>query len=280
MAKYNDLNMEKWKEYKDILTDSLWLINKRDKSGAHKFKYHGNFVPQIAYQFISRFTKKGDWILDPFLGSGTTLIEAQRLRRNSIGIELSKEVAEAAEERIISERQEDIKSIVIHGDSKKVDVSNVLKKNNIDKVQFVIFHPPYWDIIKFSDNIDDLSNASSIEKFKSDFALVIDNALKYLDNDRYCALVIGDKYSNSQITPLGFICMQLFLDRGFILKATIVKNIGETEGKSNQSAIWRYRAMSADYYVFKHEYLFVFKKPNVKIKSLEKKKADKKLIMK
>ena len=73
-------------------------------------------------------------------------------------------------------------------------------------------------------------------------------------------VVIGDKYANSQIVPLGFICMNLFLERGFILKAIIVKNIGDTEGKANQQVIWRYRAMSADYYVFKHEYIMVFKK--------------------
>ena len=76
MGKYNDIDMKNWKDYTDIYTDSLWIINKRENSGAHKFRYHGNFVPQIAFQLLSRYTKKGDWILDPFLGSGTTLIES------------------------------------------------------------------------------------------------------------------------------------------------------------------------------------------------------------
>ena len=40
MAKYNDLDMKNWKEYSDIYTDSLWIINRRDNSGAHKSKYH------------------------------------------------------------------------------------------------------------------------------------------------------------------------------------------------------------------------------------------------
>ena len=81
MAKYNDLDMAKWREYEDIYSDSLWIINKRDKSGAHKFKYHGNFVPQIAYQLFSRYTKKGDVVLDLFFGSGTTGIEAKNMER-------------------------------------------------------------------------------------------------------------------------------------------------------------------------------------------------------
>lgn len=260
MGKYNDLDMSKWKEYSDIYTDTLWLIDKRDASGAHKFKYHGNFIPQIPYQLLTRFTKKGDWVLDPFLGSGTTLIESQRLERNAIGIELQKNVAEAAENRIKSECSNSVESIVINGNSKNFNIGALLKQKKIQSVQFVLFHPPYWDIIKFSEDIEDLSNSSSLENFISDFGQVIDNSVEVLENGRYCGLVIGDKYSNSEIKPLGFICMNMFLERGFILKAIIVKNIGHTEGKSNRNAIWRYRAMIADYYIFKHEYIMVFKK--------------------
>lgn len=83
MGKYNDLDLSQWREYTDIETDSLWIIDKRDNSGAHSGHYHGNFVPQIPHQLFSRYTKKGDWILDPFMGSGTSLIEAQRMGRNS-----------------------------------------------------------------------------------------------------------------------------------------------------------------------------------------------------
>ena len=266
MAKYNDLEMKNWKEYSDIYTDSLWIINKRDNSGAHKFKYHGNFIPQIPFQLLSRYTKKGDWVLDPFLGSGTTLIEAQRMNRNSIGIELQKDVAEAAEERIKTESKEGIEAIVINGNSKNYDIEHLLNEKGINNVQFVMFHPPYWDIIKFSEDKEDLSNSSSLEDFKNDFGEVIDNCTKVLENNRYCGIVIGDKYANSQIVPLGYICMNLFLERGFILKAIIVKNFGEREGQSNQHAIWRYRAMSADYYVFNHEYIMIFKKVEKKKK--------------
>ena len=260
MAKYNDLDMKNWKEYGDIYTDSLWIVNRRDNSGAHNFKYHGNFIPQIPHQLLSRYTKKGDWVLDPFLGGGTTLIEAQRMGRNAIGIELQKQVAEETELRIKSEENEEVKTFVINGNSKCYDIKSFLNEKGIDQVQFVLFHPPYWDIIKFSDDEDDLSNSDSLDSFKEDFGAVIDNCTEVLENNRYCGVVIGDKYANSQIVPLGFICMNLFLERGFILKAIIVKNIGDTEGKANQQVIWRYRAMSADYYVFKHEYIMVFKK--------------------
>ena len=105
-----------------------------------------------------------------------------------------------------------------------------------------------------------MSNAKTKDDFLSGFGEIIDNTCKHLEKDRYCAVVIGDKYAKSELVPLGFNCMELFLERGFKLKAIIVKNFEETKGKSNQRAIWRYRALASDFYIFKHEYIMVFKK--------------------
>src|SRR5215831_18305986 len=88
-SKLNDINLHRWKEHSEIVTDSLWVMPKRDSGGAHLAWYWGNFVPQIPHQLILRYTKKGDWVLDPFVGSGTTLIECRRLGRNGIGVELN-----------------------------------------------------------------------------------------------------------------------------------------------------------------------------------------------
>lgn len=260
MSNYNDLDKKKWKEYTDINTDSLWIIEKRDNTGAHNGDYHGNFVPQIPHQLFSRYTKKGDWILDPFMGSGTSLIEAQRMGRNSIGIDLLPDVVNEASIRIESEKREDIKVKFFAGDSRDFEIDKVLKEVGIKKVHFVIFHPPYWDIIKFSNDTKDLSNTKSLEEFLASFGKVIDNSTQYLEKSRYCACVIGDKYANSQVVPLGFHCMNLFLEKGFLLKAILIKNFGETKGKGNKQAIWRYRALASDFYIFKHEYIFLFKK--------------------
>ena len=175
-------------------------------------------------------------------------------------IELQRDVALEAHERISQEFKDNVLSQVIIGNSKQIDLSRHLEQLGIDKVQFIIFHPPYWDIIKFSDNENDLSNTSTLENFLNDFGQVIDNTTQYLEKNRYCAIVIGDKYSKGQITPLGFECMNLFLQKGFKLKAIIVKNFDETKGKSNKQAIWRYRALANDFYLFKHEYIMVFKK--------------------
>jgi hypothetical protein len=262
-SKINDINLLRWKEYDGILTDSLWVLDKRDTSGAHLAWYWGNFIPQIPHQIMLRYTKKGDWVLDTFVGSGTTLIECKRLGRNGIGVEISPEIAKKAEELIEKEPNgENVATDVVVGDSRTVDIREVLERHGVTSVQLLLLHPPYHDIITFSQNGSDLSNAGNTEEFLKMFGEVVDNVCPYLDRGRYLALVIGDKYSKGEWIPLGFYCMNEVLKRGYTLKSIVVKNFDETRGKRNQKELWRYRAFVGGFYIFKHEYVMLFKKSN------------------
>ena len=259
----NDIDLKNWKEYKEILTDSLWILDKRDSSGAHSANYWGNFIPQIPQQLLKRYTKKNDWVLDCFLGSGTTLMECQRLGRNGIGIELQAEISNLAKKNIDNDKdsfQQKSKIEVITADSRTFDYQKKLTNLGIEAVQLVIMHPPYWDIIQFSKNEKDLSNSPSLEHFLKIFGKIIDKVEPILEHKRYLALVIGDKYANSEWLPLGFYSMQEILKRNFKLKSIIVKNFKETKAKQNQQSLWRYRALAGGFYLFKHEYIFLFEK--------------------
>jgi DNA modification methylase len=200
-------------------------------------------------------------VLDAFLGSGTTLIESKRLGRNGIGVELLRKVANAAAKVI--ELEEDLYSTrteIIIGDSSSLDFKFEFQRRKIKSVQFLIMHPPYWDIIKFSGNKRDLSNAKSLNEFLKLFGKIVNATYPVLDKGRYCAVVIGDKYSGGNWIPLGFYTMQEVLKRGYSLKSIIIKNFDETKGKRNQKELWRYRALVGGFYIFKHEYIFLFKK--------------------
>lgn len=260
-GKINDLNLNRWKEYNDLITDSLWIIGKRDKSGAHKADYWGNFVPQIPNQFLRRYTKRDDWVLDPFAGSGTTLIECKRLGRNGLGIELNKQVVRNVKSNLSKEKNPyKIKAKIINDDSCSINYKDQLKKNHINSVQFILMHPPYWDIIKFSNKKNDLSNAESVNVFLKMFGKVAEKTYTILEKGRYCTVVIGDKYSSGEWIPLGFYVMREMLNKGYKLKSTIVKNFDQTTAKRSQKDLWRYRALAGGFYIFKHEYIFLFKK--------------------
>ncbi|MDD3647770.1 MAG: DNA methyltransferase [Candidatus Dojkabacteria bacterium] len=287
MSQINELNLKNWKKYEDILTDSLWIINKRDKSSTHKGDYHGNFVPQIPNQLIRRFTKKGDVVLDTFLGSGTTLIECKKLKRSGIGIELLPKVAKIARDRIINSnlpakvakerpvlgmgwpasggKSQNLFQEVIQGDSARNDTKKaaikILKKWKKDKVQLIIMHPPYHDIIKFSKNRADLSNTKNVSVFVNSFMKVVMNFIGLLDDNHYLAVIIGDKYDKGEWIPLGFkIVEQMSKTRNLKLKSIVVKNMEGNRGKRNQENLWRYRALKCGFYIFKHEYILLFEK--------------------
>ena len=263
--KYNDLDLQNWKEL-DINTDSLWLINSRDKSGKHKNIYHGNFIPQIPSQLIRRYTKKDETVLEPFMGSGTTLFECENLGRKYIGCDINEEIIEYV--------NDSMKGNLLYKDY-YIANCNSLDKNAVelnlqkakeqlhaDSVQFILMHPPYMDIVKFTQKSEDLSQIDNIQEFVDKFKIVCENFLPYLDKGRYFAVVIGDVYKNSEVLPLGFYVMDM-IKRNFKvkLKGIIVKNIEGNRGKLGvQGGIWRYRALKSDYFIFKHEYIFVFKK--------------------
>ncbi|MEI8103989.1 MAG: DNA methyltransferase [Candidatus Moraniibacteriota bacterium] len=259
MPSFNDLDLKNWKE-SEIWTDSLWLIQERDKTGKHSGFYHGNFVPQIPRQLILRYTRKGDVVFDPFVGSGTTAYEAETLGRHFIGIDIQKNLVE--ELRLKVDNKEYFSEIIFGNSAKNTTfdvVNETLERHSKKTLGLAILHPPYADIIKFSDLKDDLSNAKSLKEFLNGFSLVLKNTISILEKGRYLAIVIGDKYTAGQWIPLGFYCMNEAQKLGLTLKSVIVKNMSGNRAKQNKEGIWRYRALTSDYYIFKHEYILIFK---------------------
>lgn len=261
----NDLDLSRWREYDDILTDSLWLLGRRDNHGAHAPDYWGNFVPQIPYQAMRRFTRQGELVLDPFAGLGTTLIEARRLGRYAIGVELNPCVVQSALERI--EQQENpyaVQTALLHGDSTHPDTVQRVRCQmaswGFAEAHLLILHPPYHDIIPFSDDPRDLSNAPDLEAFLQSFGQVVANFAPLLASGRFLTLVIGDKYAGGEWVPLGFSAMEVVRQHGFRLKSICVKDFHETRGKRGQRSLWRYRALKGNFYVFGHEYVMFFEK--------------------
>jgi hypothetical protein len=132
---------------------------------------------------------------------------------------------------------------------------------NKKEVDFFIAHPPYMDIIKFTDKECDLSQLSDIEMFISKTTLAINNAYSFLEKNKYFAIVMGDVYKNSEVIPLSFYIMNsIKKNLNVKLKGIIVKNIEGNRGKLGVNNIWNARALRSDFFIFKHEYIFVFKK--------------------
>ena len=206
MPKFNDIDTKNWREYTDILTNSFWSFH-RENSGIHNAKYHGNFIPQIPNQLIRRYTKTNDTVLELFSGSGTTLFECEKLQRDYIGFDINTNICD-----YVKQQMTDCKAIkfainnIDVTDSTKMSytIDEWMIKNDKKGVDFMIAHPPYLDIVKFTDDSRDLSNISNIDCFLNKLTSAIANGFKYLKTNCYFAIIAGDIYRNSEVIPLAF----------------------------------------------------------------------------
>lgn len=81
-------------------TKSIWNIN---AASAKKIGHPAPFPLTLPERLINLYTFKGDTVLDPFMGSGTTAVACVQAERNYIGFEINKEFCDKAEERIKNE---------------------------------------------------------------------------------------------------------------------------------------------------------------------------------
>ena len=261
---YNDINLKNWKDYPEVKTDTFWQFPTRLREHGHSNDYHGNYIPQLAQQFYERYTKKGDVVLDLFFGSGTSGIEAINMDRRCIGVELKQELVDLVSKKFTPKQLVTDVNIICGDSTSQEAMDKVQARLDVmgrEKAQFLILHPPYDDIIKFSDKKEDLSNCSSTEEFYDLFEKVAKNGYDLLEKGRFAALIIGDSYKNSEVQPLGFKCMERMQNLGMKLKATIVKDIqGNERAKGRTANLWRYRALAGGFNIFQHEYIFIFQK--------------------
>jgi 16S rRNA G966 N2-methylase RsmD len=260
---YNDLDLSRWKELGEVWTDSLWDIPSRARGNGHSLEYHGNFVPQIATQTFTRFTRADDVVLDLFLGSGTSAVEALRLGRRCIGVELKPDLVEHVRQKV-AEAADRVE--LVCGDSAAPETADAVRaalaRWGREHADLLVLHPPYADIIRFSERTECLSNTGSKDAFLGAFRRVAEQGWSLLEPGRFAVLVIGDKYEDGALVPLGFECMRVMNEAGFRTKSIVVKNIeGNEVGKGRTSNLWRYRALRGGFYVFKHEYVMIFDRP-------------------
>lgn len=132
---------------------------------------------------------------------------------------------------------------------------SLLKNETID---FVLNHPPYADIIKYSEKQieEDLSNIHDLDLFCDEMEKVARELYRVLKKDKYCAILIGDTRRNKMYQPLAFKVMQRFLSVGFELKEDIIKH----QHNCRATGFWVKKSKEANFLLIMHEHLFIFKK--------------------
>ncbi|MDO8662945.1 MAG: DNA methyltransferase [Candidatus Omnitrophota bacterium] len=234
-------------------TTTVWSFPERGNWATHKPSYRGNWAPQIPRNLILKYTQEGELILDSMVGAGTTLIEAKLLNRDAIGIDINSQAIKLAKEALEFEVENKSKQECYIGDARKLE--NIIS----DSIDLVATHPPYLNIIKYSECpiLGDLSNIGSLSKFLTEFETAVKEFYRVLKPNHYCAILIGDTRRHRHYIPLAFNIMSLFLKNGFILKEDIIK----IQHNCQTTPRWSSEAKKYDFYLIMHEHLFIFRKP-------------------
>lgn len=147
--KLNNLTGKEWVKF-----TKSWAIINPTRRKEDTILHPAKFPEELIKQFILYFTKEGQVVFDPFLGTGSTLVASEELNRKGIGIELNKKYADISRNRVAKSLGKT--QYIITGDSIKInstlkkDIDIALKNFNADKIDFIITSPPYWDMLKKS----------------------------------------------------------------------------------------------------------------------------------
>ena len=102
-----DSSYEKYLNKKQIMYDYVVqpAVSQKERELA---RGHPTVKPlNITEKFIKHLTKKGDWVLDPFMGSGTAAVACQKYDRNCVGFEINRNYYKTALKRIETEKSQE-----------------------------------------------------------------------------------------------------------------------------------------------------------------------------
>ncbi len=265
-------------ELTDVGT-TVWSFPRRGSWATHRGDYRGNWPPQMARALILMYTRPGDTVLDPMVGSGTTCIEAKLLGRNCIGVDISYDAVMLTLHRLywLERHLEETASLdlpgvpggadgdaipmdevmrarveVYHGDARSLDA---LSDGSVD---LVATHPPYHNIIRYSRRgvEGDLSRASSLEEYLAMIYHVAREAYRVLRPGRHMGILVGDTRMRRHYVPITHHVLRVLLRTGFILREEVVKI--QHRMKATRE---RWARAKRDFLLIYHEKLYILRKP-------------------
>lgn len=281
------LDHDEWLE----LTRSVWPF--KDTESTAKTELHpAQFSAVLPYRAIKMYSYVDETVLDPFMGTGTTLLEARKLGRHSIGLDINPEFLELARRRLENETL--VEQAISHGgesvafvqpslleprkryivaESNLHNYEPVMRLDDARKMQavedhsidLIVTHPPYWNAVKISELDDDLSNVGDdqYDHFLSEMGKVFDQFRRVLKPDRVAVIVIGDVMRKvngvTQLFPIHSDFIQLMKDRGFVTWDIFIweTKIRKSGGKPVMGSYpYPHKLFSQ----FAHNYVLVFRK--------------------
>lgn len=254
----------------------VWEFYYEKRDIRDKTIHPATFPISMAKQVIELFTHEGELVLDPFVGSGTTLVAAQDTNRNALGFDLQENYIKLTADRLSTQR--------LIGDSKQIaiqdDARNIPEYIVKDSISLIFTSPPYANLLnrkrknksrrnrdngqfgkveQYSQNPLDLGTLS-IEEYTIVMGTIFENLLPFMRKKAHCIINVPDMWWENKRIPIHVYLINELTKRGFELRNII---IWDRRNLVNQIGIFgwpsNYITMGVTY-----EYLLDFWKPEAK----------------
>lgn len=269
--KLNDLTGKEW-----IKFSKSWFVHRPPRRKEEELLHPAKFPESLVEEFISFFTKKGEWILDPFMGTGSTLLAAGRLERNAVGIELSQDYYDSSKRRIKRNNfSAELISICGASENLRELINSNVRKNIL--FDYVITSPPYWNQLernslrqklrlnkglstKYSEDKNDLGNVKDYQAFIQKQAEIFDNVYDCTKPNGYLTIITNNVYFSGRLFPLAFDTAISLTNRGD--KSWILKD--EKIWLQDDKPLVALGVNNAWVANRHHQYCLIFRKENIK----------------
>ena len=223
--KLNELSGTEW-----IKFTKSWFVHRPKPRGDQKIRHPASFPESLVREFILFFTKKGQLVVDPFLGTGSTLVASLETDRAGVGFEIVDKYAEISRKRVAEVLNEKRGRVtltgekatwaeVIQGNSK--ELSSIWRERGFPPADYCITSPPYWSQLKrnhirqkdrvekgldtvYSTDPEDIGNIDDYHEFLREMKIIFDEVYKVMKPNGYLTVITNNVFFEGKMYPLAF----------------------------------------------------------------------------
>jgi DNA modification methylase len=212
--KLNNLDSKTWLKFQ-----KSWFVHNPPPRRKDVLTHPAKFPETLAQEFIEFFTKKGQTVLDPMMGTGSALVAALRAGRNGVGIELNPKYFSIAQTILAEEHKLKPR---LHLQLHNADASCAAQLG-LPPIHYVITSPPYWNMLHargaenqkkrrstpgldvvYSNDPRDIGNVTDYDEFVERLAQIYESLCPTLKDKAYLTIIVKNVKKGGKIYPLAW----------------------------------------------------------------------------
>lgn len=218
----------------------VWQFNYESRDIRDKKLHPATFPISLVRKCIELFTHEGELVVDPFVGSGTTLVAARDLSRNAVGFDLQQKYIELCNQRLSQQLAfNEAEQIPICADAR--NIGEYLEQST---VKLIVTSPPYSNLLnrkrknksrrgdlrrndqfgqieQYSQDERDIGTLT-LEKFSNEMSVIYKKLLPLLRDGGHCIINVADMWWENKRIPIHIAVIDALELAGYEFRNTII----------------------------------------------------------